>query len=365
MAQARAVRDWNEIKERHLAFWSGAEVDRPLIQVIWDAYVDTELVAAAMGSGELYPEDIHPGPILGEYDRVAAAREEVGDDAIGVAEPLLGIPWLEAICGCRVQIADGKSLWPEAPEGGIPPEGIRFSEDNPWYQRLIELQREVVEYAGGRYAVGISHMRGPTDVLAALLGSATFFAMFFDDPDRVSAWAAQAAHAWRRVVEAQTTVVPAWRGGYGVRQFGLWAPERAVWLQDDTSSMMSLNHYCQLFLGPMGTMSVYPYGVLHLHIPSLHLAETLAGVRNVRAINLYFDDPNVTLGGAMPVLRRLQERGTPLILAKDVYRGFSLEEYDEILEGLSPRGLSVHLAAGSAEEGRAVMDAVRSRGETR
>ena len=90
-----------------------------------------------------------------------------------------------------------------------------------------------------------------------------------------------------------------------------------------------------------------------------------ANARNVRAINLYFDDPHVTLGDAMPVLRRLQERGTPLILAKDVYQGFSLEEYDEILEGLSPRGLSVHLAAGSAEEGRQVMDAVRSRGETR
>jgi hypothetical protein len=45
----------------------------------------------------------------------------------------------------------------------------------------------------------------------------------------------------------------------------------------------------------------------------------------------------------------------PLVLAKDVYQGFTLDEYSEILEHLSPQGLSVHLKAESVEEGRAVM----------
>ena len=39
----------------------------------------------------------------------------------------------------------------------------------------------------------------------------------------------------------------------------------------------------------------------------------------------------------------------------------SLAEYDEILDSLSPNGLSVHLAADSVAEGQAVMDAVRAR----
>jgi hypothetical protein len=62
----------------------------------------------------------------------------------------------------------------------------------------------------------------------------------------------------------------------------------------------------------------------------------------------------------VPTLQRLQERRMPLILAKDVYQGFTLQEYKEILDGLSPRGLSVHLAAESVAEGRAVMAAVRA-----
>jgi len=329
--------------------------------VIYDAYVDTELVAAAMGDGELEPQSIDPRPILAEYDRVAEARVQVGDDALGVAEPLLGIPWLEAICGCRVMVVDGKSLWPEAPENSVSTASLSFSPDNRWFRKLLEVQHEIVAHANGRYPVGISHLRGPTDILVALLGTARFFGMFFDAPQRLAQLATRVAQIWLEVVRAQIAVVPSYRGGYGVRQFGLWAPERAVWLQDDTSSMMSLDHYRQFFLAPMQSMSVFPYGVLHLHIPSLHLAETLAKVRNVRAVNIYFDAPNVALQDAMPTLQRLQRQGVSLILAKDVYQGFSLEEYDEILASLSPRGLSVHVAADSVEEGRAVMAAVRVR----
>ena len=51
----------------------------------------------------------------------------------------------------------------------------------------------------------------------------------------------------------------------------------------------------------------------------------------------------------------------PLVLGKDSYEGFSLEEYDEILEVLSPRGLCVHLKADSVEEGREVMAHVREK----
>jgi hypothetical protein len=125
--------------------------------------------------------------------------------------------------------------------------------------------------------------------------------------------------------------------------------------------MMSLEHYRQFFLEPMRLMSVFPYGVLHLHILSLHLAETLAGVPGIRVINFYFDSKRITLQAALPTLRRLQAQGMPLVLARDVYEGFTLEEYEEILDGLSPRGLSVHLNAGSVEEGQAVMAYARRR----
>lgn len=351
----QSARDWNALIRRHLAFWSCAETDRPLIVALYRAYQDTELVAAAVGPGELTPERIDPRPLLHVYDEMAAAREAIGDDMIVPGEPLLGIPWLEAICGCRVMVPEGKSLWPETTEATRAAQEIRFDEANPWAHRLLEVQAAVVEHAAGRYPVSMSHLRGPTDILSAMLGSQPFLTALIDEPERVSRLARDAAQVWLRVARAQEVIVPSFRGGYAIRQFGLWSPGRSVWLQDDTSSMMSSRHYRGIFLEPMRTMSVYPYGVLHLHAPSLHLAETLADIPNIRAINVYFDAPGVTLQAAMPTLRRLQARKMPLILARDVYAGFSLEEYREILDGLSPAGLSVHLKAESVEEGQAVM----------
>jgi hypothetical protein len=183
--------------------------------------------------------------------------------------------------------------------------------------------------------------------------------LFFEDPEWITRLAHQAASLWRKVVEAEMRVVPSYRDGHGIRQFGIWAPERAVWLQDDTSSMMSVEHYTRFFVHALHEMSFLPYGVLHLHIGSLHLAERMAQVPNVRAVNLYFDDPQVSLATAMPTLQRLQAGRVPMILAKDVYQGFTLEEYREILDGLSPQGLSIHLKAESVDEGRAMMAAAK------
>jgi hypothetical protein len=238
---------------------------------------------------------------------------------------------------------------------------ILHNPDDPWFRKLLEVLQTVVAYVDGRYAVSLSHLRGPTDILIARFGSERFFMLFFERPELVARLARQCSDLWRHVVDAERAIVPPYRGGYGVRQFGLWAPQPAVWLQDDTSSMMSRRHYERFFLEPMTRMAHdVPYGVLHLHIGSLHVAELLAEVPNVRAINLYFDDPNVTLQSAMPTLQRLQARGMPLILAKDVYQGFTFEEYEEILDALSPRGLSVHLKADTIAEGRAVMQHVKS-----
>ena len=357
-------RDFADLERRHRAFWSCEPTDRPVIVVNYGYYVDTELVAKAMGEGELQPGDIDPDPILPEYDAVADVRERIGDDMLASGEPLVGIPWLEAICGCRVKVVDGKSLWAASPEDCDSIEDIVFSADNPWYIRLMEIVREVVRYVDGRYAVSMSHLRGPADILAALLGTQPFFFALMDEPERVRRMAEQAADAWLQVAEAQTRIIPAYQGGHVIRQFGLWSPGRSSWLQDDTSSMLSQQQYSQFFIPPFQRMAQLPsvrYGVLHLHIPSLHLAEDFAGIEHVRVLNVYFDDNQTTVSEALPVLKSLQEKRMPLVLAKTVYEGFTLEEYAEIRSGLSRRGLSVHLKADSEAEACAVMATIREK----
>lgn len=349
-----------EILLRKTPFGRG-QMDRPLVGITYNYFVHTEFVASALGSGELLPHMIDIAPVLAEYDRLIAARELIGDDMISVVEPFFGIPWLEAICGCRVMVASGKSIWPEPPENSTEIEDLSWSEDDPWLRKLLELAQTVVRYVTDRCAVSVGHLRGPTDVLIAALGSERFFLSFYDNPQLIERLAGQAASIWLKVAQAQAKILPPYRGGYGVRFYGLWAPAQAACLQDDTSVMISSSHYRRFFLGPIRTMSIFPISMVHLHIPSLHIVEILAELPNMRAVNLTFDSQAITLQRAMPALQRLQARKMPLILTKDAYAGFSLMEYEEILDGLSPRGLCVHLKADSLDEGRAVMSYVRER----
>jgi hypothetical protein len=355
------MRDWDEILRRHTGFWRRAETDRPLIAVTHCAYQDTESVAQTVGAGEVTPDRIDPRPLLPVYDAIWAARDAAGDDVLPPAELLLGVPWLEAACGCAVFAPDGKSLWPEATAATRAATSISVAANNPWLGKLLEVQAAVIGHAAGRYPVSMSHLRGPADILVAMLGSEQFMTALIDEPERIERLALDVASAWRVLAAAQAERLPAWRGGYVIRQFGLWSPGRSAWLQDDTSGMMSLRHYRRAFLAAFRGMAAYPYGVLHLHAPSLRLADTFAEAPRVRAVNVYFDSPTVTLAAAMPTLRQLQARGMPLVLAKDVYAGFTLAEYDEILDGLSPAGLSVHLAPAGEQSPGDIMEAVRER----
>ncbi|MCL5994627.1 MAG: hypothetical protein M1546_01060 [Chloroflexi bacterium] len=361
MGNKHNTRDMDDVVRRNRLFWDCGETDRPLIGVTYDYMLYPEVTASAVSLGEVMPDHLDIGLLLAEYEKNLLARNTIGDDIVAAAAPVLGMPWLEAMCGCRVLNADGNSLWPEPPPGGADMADIRVSWDNPWLTKLLQVLQILVERAAHRYPISISHLRGPADVLVALLGSDHFFLACYDDPDRLARLGRQVAELWIQVVRAQQKIIPPYLGGYAVLEFDLWAPGGTVYLQDDTSGMISLKQYRSLFMDSIQAMAFMPYSAVHLHIPSLHLAEEFSQVRNVRCINCSCDSQTTTFQDALPTLRRLQERNVPLVLNKYVQEGFSLEEYEEILDGLSPAGVCVHLRAGSVEEGQAVMAYVRER----
>jgi hypothetical protein len=351
----------DEILHRHRLFWQCAETDRPLIGVAYDYMLQPQVTASAQPLGEVTPDRLDIGPTLEQNEKVARVRELIGDDAIPAAGPLLGVPWLEAMCGCRVLNQDGTSLWPEPPGKPDQINRLLLAPDNRWFVKLLEAVRSVVSHAAGRYPVSISHLRGPADVLVALFGSEHFFLACYDEPERIAGLAQQVAAMWAQVARAQLELNPGYLGGFSVFEFDLWAPEPVAYVQDDTSGMISLAQYRQLFVPALRNVAFLPYNALHLHIPSLHLAEELARIPNIRAVNCSCDSKTVSFRDALPTLRRLQEHNMPIIINKYVEEGFTLAEYEEILDGLSPRGLCVQLKADTIEEGQAVMETVRAR----
>ena len=350
-------RDIQAILKRHRKFWSLEQVDRPLLVVPVDIYAPTKRFCSTLVRDKLDPSDVDSAKVMEEYDRMVGVHEEIGDDYLVAAEPVLGVPWLEAMVGCPIHVSSTGAM---AARSVRDPQSIRtiaVSRENRWLQASLDFLKTATRHAAGRYPVCIGHLRGSTDILFAMMGSESFFLSFYDQPERIRTLAQMAANAWVEAATSQLKVVPRFHDGYVLRWFGIWAPEPTVWYQDDASTMISRDFYQDLFLSPARSALVFPYSVFHLHSPSLHIVDSIleANPPNLRAFNINMDPTGISIDKAIPVLQHIQEHHKSLILSKDLYQNFTLEEYDEIIQGLSPQGLCVWLDGRSVEEAHEIL----------
>ena len=350
-------RDMQALLERHRKFWNLEEVDRPLLVVPVDVYAPTKRFCSTLVGDVLEPDAVDATLVMEEYDRLAAMHEEIGDDYLVGAEPVLGVPWLEAMVGCPIHVSSTGAMAARAVQAPQNIQTISVSPDNRWLRTSLDYLRAAARHAAGRYPVCVGHLRGPTDILFAMLGSESFFLAFYDQPERVQALAQMAASAWVDAAKAQLYEVPRFHGGYVLRWFGIWAPEPTVWYQEDASTMISRDFYRDLFLASTKSALVFPYSVFHLHSPSLHIVDLIleANLPNLRAFNINMDPTGISIDKAIPALQRIQEHQKALILSKDLYENFTLEEYEEISKALSPRGLCVWLDGKTIEEAHEIL----------
>jgi len=354
---AQKQRDMQALLERHQKFWDLEEVDRPLLVVPVDVYAPTKRFCSTLVGGALEPDAVDAAVVMEEYDRLAAMHEEIGDDYLVAAEPVLGVPWLEAMVGCPIHVSSTGAMAARPVHSPQNIQSISVSPDNRWLQTSIDFLRAAARHAAGRYPVSVGHLRGPSDILFAMLGSESFLLSFYDQPERIQTLAHMAASAWMDAAQSQLHAVPRFYSGYVLRWFGIWAPQPAVWYQEDASTMISRDFYKDLFLASTRRALVFPYSVFHLHSPSLHIVDLIleANLPNLRAFNINMDPTGISIDKAIPVLQRIQEHGKALILSKDLYENFTLKEYEEILKALSPRGLCVWLDGKTIEEAHEIL----------
>jgi hypothetical protein len=102
--------DVTTMLQRHRAFWELALVDRPMLMLPVDVYAPTERACASLPAGHLSPEHLGVRAMLEEYDRLAEMHETIGDDMLVAAEPVLGVPWLEAMVGCPIKVSSNGAM---------------------------------------------------------------------------------------------------------------------------------------------------------------------------------------------------------------------------------------------------------------
>jgi DNA-binding FadR family transcriptional regulator len=346
----------------HRTFWAREQQPRPLASFRVGDFFFARHFQAALPLLEpdkaILPEMLTVSEFLPDYERMFQDAEELGQDGFWTGEPFTGIPWMEAILGCPIRA--GKESFTSRPWLSSPTEAlekVRFDPQNPWLAKYLEFTAALAKQSRGRYPVGMPIMRGPTDMLGALLGQQQMVMALVDSaPQEMRRLIERVTLSFLSVIEAQRHLIPPFYGGEALGFYHIWAPGPAIWFQDDLSSILSPKLYRQFFLDSARLiLAGHDHTAVHLHPSSFFILDELLTLENLKAVQVNKDISGPGMKEMLPVLAKImQTRG--LILWGDL----TVEDLELVRKNLPCRGLAFNVVAPTKEEAAARLDFIRN-----
>jgi len=150
------MRDYDEIIRRNRASINMEEVERPLFGIWVGSYMPFQICNKASeklsfsNQSLITPEALNPKGFLDDIDRLFWEHEQVGDDLIWAATPLIGFPWMEAIVGCSIRASSDNFWATPCIDGWEKIDEINFSPENKWFQKILEFKEIFAEHSRGK-----------------------------------------------------------------------------------------------------------------------------------------------------------------------------------------------------------------------
>ena len=335
-----------------LTRWLEMRNDRPLLGFSLGSYYPLRRYpngVRRLKEGVITPDDVIVGDYLEDTERLYQLHGEAGGDFVFTAAPFLGLPWVEASLGCTViadhQTGSTRSLPPPS-FSGVP----AFSDSNPWVARMLEFIPALVKQSAGRYPVGVTLMRGISDLLSAVYG-AEFVLRMKDNPDEMREVIAALTDYWIAFGRCLLDHLPMFHGGTGSFFYSLWCPGRMIWLQEDAVALLSPRLY-EEFIYPSDRRiaSEFEHTIIHLH-PSRVIPSKLLVKTDLAAIELHIDHDGPRASALEPHYRTILAE-KPLLIWGDLTR----EDLEFVFSRLPRRGLAVNVVVSSVEEAHSIQE---------
>ncbi|HUX13992.1 MAG TPA: hypothetical protein VMW87_13255 [Spirochaetia bacterium] len=346
--------------DQHRAFWQRRPQERPLAAFrIGDFFFSRHFEAAhplLVPKAHVYPEMIAVDAYIHDYERMFAESESLQQDGFWTAEPFTGIPWMEAILGCDIIGAEASFStthpYNSAAEATDAIEALLAGGDdsaeppNRWLDLYLEFTRMLVSISGGRFPVAQPIMRGPTDMVAALLGQQDMVYALIDDPQTMHRLVEAVTSVFLRTISLQQALVPTFEGGSSLGFYHVWAPGRSIWFQDDLSALLSPDLYREFFLPAARSIcSAYEYTAVHLHSSSFHVLDDLLSLPELKSVEVNKDIGGPSIAEMMPVFEKVLQKKALII-----WGDLTPEELAQIESRLPARGLFLHIVVPTMEE---------------
>ena len=335
------------------AFWARQDTDRPLLGSWVGSYEIPKFFPkglAQLPEGKLEPDTIRFEAFRPDYERLFELHDQTGADVPWVAIPLMMVPWVEAIAGCPIH-HHGGNVW-AAPwldtyerldETDLQP-------DPAWLETLVEFTRWLVQLSDGRFPVGLTLMRGPADLLAALRGTEELIYDLYDHSEAVGRALEQLTEIWLQVARAQLAHIPKFADGHCFSIQHLWGRRPGGWFQDDAIAYWSptfYEHYARVCEARL-SRGMELTGI-HLHSPALFTVDHLVEMPDLDVIEVNLDDVGPRIPEMIPRFRQVLEHKRLL-----VWGDFTTTDLRIMKEHLPARGLALQLIGETPEKVRAL-----------
>ena len=348
-----------------MAFVNREPVGRPLFGVWVGSYMPFQMYKKAAGKlsfqrgMSITPDMVDPKDFLADIDRLFWEHEQVGDDLIWAATPLIGFPWMEAVVGCPIR-ASSDSFWATPYINSWEKiNEINFSSENKWFQKILEFKEIFAEHSQGRYPVGTSPspIRGIGDMMGAALGQERLCLELYDNLEKVKKLASIYTDIWIRVNKIQIKKTPKFLNGYTVAFYNMWTPKLCQYDQEDALDYFSPRFFREVLLkNHTKICNSFPCSLIHLHPNLLYCLNDLYGIDNLKVIEINKDLHGPSIFKLLPTLKEIQKH-KPLLIWGDLTK----EEIRELLNTLSPRGLCIYPVVKTVEEGKTLIKKMKKK----
>ncbi|MCC7208651.1 MAG: hypothetical protein IT323_15190 [Anaerolineae bacterium] len=361
--------DWDQAKQRLLAWWNHAVIDRCCIAV-----------HAPRNDSKVPPfPDLQNGPWLGglehipDDDKAAIQRWWTDPDLNlqraltwfensyfgGEALPVTYVNWgamaMAAMFGSPPEF-NKTSVWYPAIIDDWASWQPRFDPaTDPTWQTTLAIVRRFVEAAPGKFFVGKPELGNGADVLSLLRGMDNLATDLYAEPEAVKAGVDLISDTWVALMEQAYQMTTAVNdGGDVLAWMGLWAPGRVDQIACDFSSVISPAMFRTFFVPEIEKMGDWcEYGVYHLDGPACirNMLDTLLEIDQIKTIQFTpgIGSPPTTTEAYIPRFQRILEKG------KNLYLLVQPDEVEKILAVLPPEGLYMRTYVNSEDEAEALL----------
>lgn len=347
-----------EVLDKHKAFWNMEDVNQPLIMTLPSLDEETSIRIVLTDGSEatdglhLEPQMISPERfplnILTTWGALANARydnkcrrEEKDPSLIGdlfnPISPCPKIPWMEAICGCPIRISiKANTIWAEPVQNS---DSLCNGRNEKWMEKLKAFTAYLTDKFSGQYLLSATLMRGPLDVLSAMLGKKELILSGYRRKAETQKVLNVLAETFIATAKTQLDIIPSFHGGY-CSLSGLWAPGTIIRTQDDESLLFSPEICKELVLPNQERIAnEFDYSVMDIHSGAeLHEMSMFLDSESIKAISIVLDPPpfGKEIDVLLPSLSKVQGI-KPLQISGKLTR----KQINKITETLSPRGLAI------------------------